>query len=63
MMQKVFYGKTVAATENASESSASSRWMLGLIIMIVLVTGIFPQPVLNLANDTVKMVIARFHLF
>lgn len=63
MMQKVFYGKTVAATENASESSASSQWMLGLIIMIVLVTGIFPQPVLNLANDTVKMVIARFHLF
>lgn len=57
MVQKILYGNTVPATENATEISGNVQWMLVVIVMIVIVMGVYPQPLINLTNDTVNAVL------
>jgi NADH-quinone oxidoreductase subunit M len=58
MIQKIFYGKTVAITENAVDANSSVRWVLIVLVIVVLVLGVFPQPIINLTKDTVNAIAA-----
>jgi len=61
MVQKVFYGNTVAATENAGEVSGNVRLILVVVVIGIIVLGVYPQPVINLTNDTVKTILTIPH--
>ena len=59
MVQKVFYGE-VRDTERISlHVPANTKLMLVILVIIVLVFGVYPQPMMNLTNDTVTKLIAQ----
>ncbi|MES2330774.1 MAG: NADH-quinone oxidoreductase subunit M [Bacteroidota bacterium] len=57
MVQKVLYGNTVATTENATEISGNVKWILVVLVIIVIALGVYPQPMINLTNDTVNAIL------
>jgi len=59
MIQKIFYGKTVAATEHAVDISSSVKWTLIFLVIVVLILGVYPQPLINLTKDTVNAIVAN----
>ena len=58
MIQKIFYGNTVALTETAHDSSFNINAALVILVIIVVVFGVYPQPILNLTQGT-EMVITK----
>lgn len=56
MVQKVFYGNTSNVTENAVEVNANVQWVLIVLVALIIVLGVYPQPIFNLTNDTVKTI-------
>jgi len=59
MVQKIFYGNTVPATDNATEVSGNVKWSLILLTVMIIALGVYPQPLINLTNDTVNAIIGR----
>lgn len=59
MVQKVFYGNTVPATENAVDSSFNIKLVLVILAVGIIVLGVYPQPVIHLTNDTVQAVLTK----
>jgi NADH-quinone oxidoreductase subunit M len=57
MIQKVFYGDTNTLTEKASDINFNEKFSLGVIVMIILVFGIYPQPLLNLTDGFVETIL------
>lgn len=51
MVQKIFYGNTVSATENAIDISWNIKLALIFLVIIVLVFGVYPMPLINLINS------------
>jgi len=58
MIQKIFYGNTAVLTETAHDGSFNINAALVILVIIVLVFGIYPQPILNLTQGT-EMVITK----
>lgn len=56
MIQKIFYGNTVEKTLHAVEVSANVQWVLSILVIIVLVMGVYPQPMIDLTKDTVSAI-------
>jgi NADH-quinone oxidoreductase subunit M len=52
MIRKVFYGDTVALTMTAKDVSLNEKLALGVIVVLIFWLGVYPQPVLNITNDT-----------
>jgi NADH-quinone oxidoreductase subunit M len=59
MVQKVFYGNTVVATENAVETSSNVQLMLVLLVVMVIAFGVYPQPMIDLTKDTVNTILIK----
>ncbi|MEP6681718.1 MAG: NADH-quinone oxidoreductase subunit M [Parafilimonas sp.] len=59
MIQKIFYGNTVALTENAHDSSFNINAALVILVIVVIVLGIYPQPMLNLAQQGANLFITK----
>jgi NADH-quinone oxidoreductase subunit M len=57
MVQKVLYGSTTNTTENADEISGNMKWMLMIVTIMIIVFGIYPQPMIDLTKDTVQALI------
>jgi NADH-quinone oxidoreductase subunit M len=57
MVQKIFYGNTVNATANAVEVKGNVQLALAILTVMIIVLGVYPQPLINLTNDTVKAVV------
>ncbi len=53
MMQKVFFGAPNAVTEKVTAISAGQTIILSVIVLTIIITGIYPSPVLHLTHDTV----------
>lgn len=58
MVQKVFYGKTTAITETATDISGNIKLALAILVIIVIVLGVYPQPMIDLTGDTVGATMA-----
>lgn len=54
MIQQILYGPTNAITENATDISATTRWALLVGVVLIIVGGVFPQPLIELTKDTVQ---------
>jgi NADH-quinone oxidoreductase subunit M len=57
-VQKIFYGETNALTENAYDSGMNIKLSLVIITIVVIILGVYPEPILKLTNDTVNAVLA-----
>jgi NADH-quinone oxidoreductase subunit M len=61
MVQKIFYGKTMPATEYAIDISGNIKFALIALAIIILVLGVYPQPVIDLTQDSVQAVFAKIN--
>ncbi len=62
MIQKIFYGNTVALTANAHDSSFNINAALVILVIIVIVFGVYPQPMLQLTQDSANIFINKIAL-
>lgn len=53
MIQKVFYGNTNTITENVKDITLNQKMGLGIIIVLIFVFGIYPQPMIDITKDAV----------
>ena len=53
MIQKVFYGNTNTVTAGAHDIHFNERLSLGVIVLLIVVFGVYPQPLLNLTDGFV----------
>lgn len=53
MIQKVFYGNTNELTQRASDLFGNERLALAIVVLLIVVFGVYPQPLLNLTNGFV----------
>jgi NADH-quinone oxidoreductase subunit M len=51
------YGNTTTITENAVEISGNIKWMLAIVTIMIIVFGVYPQPMIDLTKDTVQALI------
>jgi len=58
-VQKIFYGKTVLATEHAVDATFNIKFSLALLVIVIVVLGVYPQPVIKLTEDSVQAVLAK----
>jgi NADH-quinone oxidoreductase subunit M len=58
MVQKIFFGETNVLTAQAGEAKANVQWMLILLAIVVVVLGVYPQPMIRLTEDTVNTIMA-----
>ena len=59
MIQKVFFGHTNSVTETVSDISGNEKLILGLIVSLIFIVGIYPQPLIDLTKDAVHSLLAR----
>jgi len=57
MMQKVFFGEPRAAVGPSGGLSAAQTIVLSVIVLTILVTGVYPSPILHLTHDTVTGIV------
>jgi NADH-quinone oxidoreductase subunit M len=62
MIQKIFYGPTNTLTENTRDIRLNERLALGLLVLLILVFGVYPQPLLNLSNGFVDGLLKTVNL-
>ncbi len=61
MIQKVFFGGTNALTEKATDIQWNEKIILGAIVILIVIVGIYPQPVLELTKTTVETILAKMN--
>ena len=59
MIQRIFYGNTVEKTNNAVEIDFNVQVILSVLVVLVLVMGVYPQPMIDLTKDTVNAIFAH----
>ena len=57
MVQKVIYGNTNALTETATDIGLNEKLVLGIIVILIIVAGVYPQPFLDLTKDTTNLIL------
>jgi len=61
MIQKVFFGNTNALTEKAKDIRLNEKVVLAAIVVLIVVIGVYPKPVLNLTKETVDMILTMIN--
>lgn len=59
MVQKILYGQTSAATEGASDIRFNEKFILSVLVVLILVIGVYPKPMLELTQSTVDTILSR----
>jgi NADH-quinone oxidoreductase subunit M len=59
MVQKIFYGEVRGAEDVHLQVPSNTRLMLAILVAVVLIFGVYPQPMINLTSDTVTKIIAQ----
>ncbi len=59
MIQKVLYGTVSPVTETATDIAATTKWALFIGVVLIIAGGIYPQPLIDLTNDTVQALITK----
>jgi NADH-quinone oxidoreductase subunit M len=53
MIQKVFFGNTNTVTAAARDILVNEKMVLAVVVALIFVVGVYPQPLLNLTNGFV----------
>ena len=59
MVQRVFYGTTNSLTEKAVDISANEKFILGIIVVLILIVGVYPEPLFRLTQDSVNVLLSK----
>lgn len=59
MIQKIFYGSTNTITEKVKDISWNEKLVLAIIICIIFIIGVYPQPLIDLTKDAVSNLLVR----
>ena len=59
MIQKVFYGNTNTVTANGRDIHFNEKLALSIIVVLILLFGVFPKPMLELTKSTVDLIMSR----
>lgn len=59
MLQKVLYGNTSQLTQAGTDIRFNEKLALSIIVIIILVVGIFPQPFLDLTSGTTSFILGE----
>ena len=62
MIQKVFYGNTNTLTETARDIFINEKLVLGVIVVLILVLGVYPQPLLNMTSSFVEGILKEVNV-
>jgi len=60
MIQKVFYGETNMATASVKDISLNEKVVLAVIVVLIFLGGVYPQPMLNLGKESVTAIVTKF---
>lgn len=55
MIQKIFYGNTNTLTETTHDASFNEKAILSFLVILIVVLGVYPQPLLDLGNRFVEV--------
>ncbi|HLX90441.1 MAG TPA: NADH-quinone oxidoreductase subunit M [Puia sp.] len=61
MIQRVFYGNTNALTENARDIRANEKFALIILVAIIIIVGVYPQPIFDLTRHFVDSIISKMN--
>jgi NADH-quinone oxidoreductase subunit M len=59
MIQKIFFGETNPATEQMRDATWNEKLVLTLIVLIIFLTGVYPQPLIDLTKEAVSVFVSR----
>lgn len=59
MIQKVFFGNTNNLTANAKDLKVNEKLVLGVLVAVILVIGVYPKPLLELTQGTVDTILSK----
>ena len=59
MVQKVFYGPANALTVKAMDVRFFEKCLLTVVVLIILVFGVYPQPLIRLTQDSVDLLMSK----
>lgn len=62
MIQKVIYGNTNTLTASATDINLNEKIVLGIIVLLIIVAGVYPQPFLDLTKATTDLILAKSNL-
>jgi NADH-quinone oxidoreductase subunit M len=61
MIQRVFFGNTNALTEKARDIKLNEKIVLGAIVVLIVVIGVYPKPMLELTKETVDLILTKMN--
>ena len=59
MIQKVFFGNTNSLTVRANDLAFNEKIVLAVLVLLIIVVGVFPGPVINLTRETVEVILNK----
>jgi NADH-quinone oxidoreductase subunit M len=59
MIQKVFYGNTNSVTIRAKDLASHEKIVLAVLVLLIVIVGVYPGPVLNLTRETVEVILNK----
>ena len=59
MIQKVFYGNTSTAAEAVKDISWNEKFILGVIVCMIFIIGIYPQVIIDLTKGAVTILVGK----
>ena len=61
MIQRVFFGNTNALTERGVDIRGNEKLVLAAIVVLILVVGVYPKPMLDLTKETAEMILSKMN--
>ncbi len=61
MIQKIFYGDTNTVTATVTDISWNEKLILGIIVCIIFVVGVYPQPLIDLTKEAVGNLVGKMN--
>ncbi|MBK8611743.1 MAG: NADH-quinone oxidoreductase subunit M [Chitinophagaceae bacterium] len=61
MVQKVFYGEANTVTGNMRDISWNQKLVLAVLLVLIFMYGVYPQPIFDLTKDTVATILTRIN--
>ncbi len=62
MVQRVFYGPLNGRTENAVDIRTNEKMVLGFLVILILLIGVYPEPLFRLTQGAVDSLLAKMYL-
>jgi NADH-quinone oxidoreductase subunit M len=62
MVQRVFYGPANTLTGKVVDIRVYEKWVLGFIVLIILVFGVYPEPLIRLTQASVDALLSKMYV-